>query len=72
MKPNQLDEASKHAWAGTGSIKQGEVKLSGDDHQNLVQESFEQAAEERMQAAVEKLRGLLARKDLRGKIIGII
>ena len=43
MKHNQLDEANKHAEAGKGNIKQGDIELTGDDHQNLVQIMFRRA-----------------------------
>lgn len=66
MKPNQLEEAQEHAQAGKGAIKQGDLKLSGDDHQEAVQQSFEDSAENAMQKAVDKLRNALNRKDTRG------
>lgn len=66
MGSKQLEEASDHAQAGKGTIKQGDIKLAGDDHQVSVQESFEKQAEEMMEAALQKARRTLAYKEKQG------
>ena len=66
MGSKQLEEASGHAQAGKGTIKQGDIKLAGDDHQVSVQKSFEEQAEDLMEAALQKLRRTLAHQETKG------
>ena len=69
MGSKQLEEASHHAQAGKGTIKQGDIKLAGDDHQVSIQESFESQADRLMEEAVEKLRRTLAHEEKNGVLL---